>query len=241
MLWKGSKLETRKSSCKHTPSTISTYTRVFIAVPTNVSIWSWIFDDAWPNSKFNPGRKGGFRDAKSKEFLSFHDIKAQATYLSTAVAHRYGIKEGSHVSIFCSNSIWYPVVTFSTVRLGAIVTGSSPEYGVDEMTYILKASESELVYADRGSWDTVCKAAEKVGLGKNKVVLLGSEAEVKGQTGKVSIQDLIREAEAKGSNGQVKPWEVKTGQTNKDAPSYLSFTSGTTSLPKGVCWPPARR
>jgi len=199
-----------------------------------VSIWNWLFEQTLPTTKFNPNRTGGFRDAQSQEFLSFGAIRSLATYLATSIADRYGIKAGSHVTIFCSNNIWYPVATFSTVRLGAIVTGSSPEYGVEEMTYILKASESDLVYADTGSWDVVCEAAENVGLGRGKVVLLGSEAEVKGQTGKVSIQDLIRDARAKGENGQAKAWEVAKGQSNKGVQSYLSFTSGTTSRPKGV-------
>jgi acyl-coenzyme A synthetase/AMP-(fatty) acid ligase len=157
-----------------------------------------------------------------------------ATYLSTSVTQKYGVGPGSHVTIFCSNSIWYPVVTFATVRAGAIVTGSSPEYGVEEMAYILEASESELVYADDGSWDTVCKAVEKVGLGKDRVVLLGSEAEVMGQRGKTTIQDLIREGRTKDNRGQIEAWEVPRNGTNKTVPCYLSFTSGTTSLPKGV-------
>jgi len=207
---------------------------LFPAVPTDILIWSWIFDHALPNCKFNRDQAGGFRDAKSEEFLSFTDVKRLATYLSTAVAQKYDIKEGSHVTIFCSNSIWYPVLTFSTVRLGAIVTGSSPEYGVEEMTYILQASESELIYADNGSWNVVCKAAEKAGVRKDKVILMGSEAEVNGQTGKVTIQDLIREGKARDENGQIKAWEVGKGKSNKDVPGYLSFTSGTTSLPKGV-------
>ncbi|KIW99599.1 uncharacterized protein Z518_11012 [Rhinocladiella mackenziei CBS 650.93] len=203
-------------------------------VPTDISIWSWLFDQALPTSKFNRDQTAGFRDAKSQEFLPFAEVKSLATYLSTAIAQRYDIKTGSHVTIFCSNSIWYPVVTFSTVRLGAIVTGSSPEYGLEEMMYILKASESDLVCADSESWDVVWKAAEKVGLGKSKVVFIGSASGVRAHQDKVTIQDLIREGKEKGKNGQVKSWEPANGQSNAEVPAYLSFTSGTTSLPKGV-------
>lgn len=161
-------------------------------------------------------------------------MKVLATYLSTILAQQYGIKPGSHITIFCSSSIWYPVVVFAAIRLGAIVTGSSPEYGVDEMKYILEASESELVFSDKASWDVVRQAAEKVGLGPNRMVLLGSEGEVRDQSGKVSIHDLISQAQSKGAHAQVKPWTLVPGTNNKEFPAFLSFTSGTTSLPKGV-------
>ncbi|EXJ56091.1 hypothetical protein A1O7_09022 [Cladophialophora yegresii CBS 114405] len=208
--------------------------RLDTPVPTDASIWNWLFDNAAPHCKSNRQQTGGFRDAQTDEFISYASLRSLATYLSTSLALRYGIKPGSHVTIFCSNSIWYPVLTFSTVRLGAIVTGSSPEYGVEEMTYILKASESELVYADQGSWDTVCKAAANLGLREDRVILMRSEADVRGQPGKVSIQDLITEAKSRGENGQVEAWTIAKGRSNREFPSFLSFTSGTTSLPKGV-------
>ncbi|KIV88636.1 hypothetical protein PV10_08302 [Exophiala mesophila] len=214
MLFKGGKLDT--------------------PVPTDTSIFPWLFDHALPTSKFNPGQTGAFIDAKTKEKIPFTTLKVLATYLSTILAQQYGIKAGSHITIFCSGSVWYPVVVFAVIRLGAIVTGSSPEYGVDEMKYILEASESELVFADNGSWDVVKQAAQKVALGSNKLVLLGSEDEVRGQSDKVSIHDLLQQGRSKGEYGQVKPWTLPPGKTNKEFPAFLSFTSGTTSLPKGV-------
>lgn len=196
-----------------------------------------MFDDALPNSSFNRNQTGGFRDAKTDDFISYSNLKILATYLATAMNQHYGITKGSHVTLFCSNSIWYPVATFATVRLGAIVTGSSPEYGVDEMAYILSASESDLVFADNASFDVVCKAADKVGLGMGRVVLLGSPAEVQRATGtgNWTIHNLLEEGSAGGDRAQVEPWTPAKGESNKAVPAYLSFTSGTTSQPKGVC------
>lgn len=207
-------------------------------MPTDVSVWQWLFDNGAPNCEFNRHQTGGFRDANTGEFISFTALRSLATNLSTSLASRYGIKPGSHVTIFCSNSVWYPVLTFSIIRLGAIVTGSSPEYGVEEMTYILKASESELVFADNGSWATVCEAARQIGLGTDRVILMGSKGEVHGQQDKVSIHDLIADAEGKGEGGQVEAWTVPKGRSNQKVPGFLSFTSGTTSAPKGVCQAP---
>lgn len=203
-------------------------------MPTAILVWSWLFANAAPNSPFNRQQTGGFRDANTGEFISFTALKSLATNLSTSLASNYAIKPGGHVTIFCSNSVWYPALTFSTVRLGGIVTGSSPEYSVEEMTYILKASESELVFADTASWDTVCRAVREVGMGTDRVVLVGSEDDVRGRRDRVSIHDLIAQAKGKGDEGQVEAWTVPEGRSNKDIPCFLSFTSGTTSAPKGV-------
>ena len=239
MLFKGGKLDTGEyylfRRCRKFRHGTHQVTNILpSAVPTDTSIFPWLFDHALPTSKFNPGQTGAFIDAKTKEKIPFTTLKVLATYLSTILAQQYGIKAGSHITIFCSGSVWYPVVVFAAIRLGAIVTGSSPEYGVDEMKYILEASESELVFADNGSWDVVKQASQKVGLGPNRSVLLGSEDEVRGQSDKVSIHDLLQQGRSKGEYGQVKPWTLPPGKTNKEFPAFLSFTSGTTSLPKGV-------
>lgn len=123
---------------------------------------------------------------------------------------------------------------FAAIRLGAIVTGSSPEYGVEEMTYILKASESELVFADSDSVDAVTKAVEAASMGSNRILLLGDENQPRRQTGKTLIHELIAQAKCRGENEQVDPWVLEEGRSNAEVPCYLSFTSGTTSLPKGV-------
>ena len=102
------------------------------------------------------------------------------------------------------------------------------------MAYILKASESELVFADSGSWSTVCEAARQNGIGTDRIVLMGAAAEDRGQSDKTSIQDLIAEAKSKSEHGQVEAWTVPKGRSNKEVPAFLSFTSGTTSAPKGV-------
>jgi len=170
---------------------------------------------------------GGFRDANTNEFLSYDEVKELATFLSTALAQKYNVGPGTNVSIFTSNSIWYPVALFSAVRLGAVVTGSSPEYGVEEVAYILKASSTELVYADKGSFKTISAAATKLGLPQDRIIRL-DEAEA----GLTSLKDLIKQGQSAGTPPAA--WKLPPGQSNKNVLAYLSFTSGTTSLPKGV-------
>lgn len=102
------------------------------------------------------------------------------------------------------------------------------------MTYILKASESELVFADSDSVDAVTKAVGAASMGSNRIVLLGDENQPRRHAGEILIHELIAQAKSRGENEQVDPWVLEEGRSNAEVPCYLSFTSGTTSLPKGV-------
>lgn len=174
---------------------------------------------------------GGFRDALNSQFLSFDDVQKLATQLSTALAKRYGIGQGVGICIFASNSIWYPVALFAAVRLGAVVTCSSPEYSVDETHYILKSSVAKVIFADQVSLKAVQAAASSLGINDENIILIDSLAE---STVRPSLHQLIREARLPGRGEEIRPFELARGQSNKDLCAYLSFTSGTTSRPKGV-------
>jgi 4-coumarate--CoA ligase len=156
-------------------------------------------------------------------------VKEYSTFLSTALARKHGVRAGTNVSIFCSNSIWYPITLFAAIRLGAVVTGSSPEYNADEMAYIMKASSTALIFADRDSIETVIAAAASLGISKDNIVLLGEAVD-----NHSTLLDLLRFGRTFGPENQVSRWDLPVGQSNKEACAYLSFTSGTTSLPKAV-------
>ena len=101
-----------------------------INVPWHLPIWTWLFD-----SEYSPLRKNsakdvkGFTNAATKEHLSYADIKAHSTHLSTALRKNYGLQEGETVSLFSPNTVWYPVAMFGTLRAGGVVSGASPAYG----------------------------------------------------------------------------------------------------------------
>lgn len=115
---------------------------------------------------------------------------------------------------------------FGCSRLGAVVTCSSPEYGVEEASYIAEASSSKLIFADKGSLKTLKTVADRLGISYDRVLTIDSNP------GHTSIQDLISHGQSLRS--QVPFWKIPSGQSNKDTLAYLSFTSGTTSKPKGV-------
>ncbi|KIW82269.1 hypothetical protein Z517_05296 [Fonsecaea pedrosoi CBS 271.37] len=191
------------------------------AIPENVTIWSWLFE----TSHTPPGVKptGGFRDASTDQFLSFDDIRRLATRFSTILYHKYGLRAGDGVCVFASNTIWYPIAMFAAVRLGVVFTGSSPEYGAEEAGYIMKASRAKLVFADQGSLKAVSQVFDK-----ERIVLL-EPAHASGPL--PTVKRLLDEVD---SARTPTPFTLPAGKTNGQVCAYLSFTSGTTSRPKGV-------
>jgi len=101
-----------------------------ITVPPHLPIWTWLFDSEYsPLRKYDSRDIKGFTNAITKEHLSFADIKAHSTHLSTALRLNYGLQEGETVSLFSPNTVWYPVAMFGTLRAGGVVSGASPAYG----------------------------------------------------------------------------------------------------------------
>lgn len=80
------------------------------------------------------------------------------------------------------------------------------------------------------------QAAKNAGIPKEHVFLL--EGEMEGHT---TIQDLIRMGEKYGNEGQAESFQIPASQKNGDICAFLSFSSGTTGLPKAVShtcgWP----
>ncbi|EXJ74992.1 uncharacterized protein A1O5_01688 [Cladophialophora psammophila CBS 110553] len=195
------------------------------AIPDNVTIWTWLFETTHTSPGVKPS--GGFRDASTDQFLSFDDIRRLAVRLSNILYHKYGLRAGDGICVFASNTIWYPVTMFAAVRLGVVFTGSSPEYGPDEAGYIMKASRAKLVFADQGSLKAVAQ-----GFDRERIVLLEPARSQLQDFGTLpSVKGLLEEGDV---GGAVAPFTIPRGSKNDQICAYLSFTSGTTSRPKGV-------
>lgn len=169
----------------------------------------------------------GYTNCTTKERLSYAEVKEVTTHLSTTLSKKYNLRRGETVSLFSPNTIWYPVAMLSVLRLGAIVSGASPAYNVEEMTYALKKSNAKFLLTVPGSLSVAEEAAKAAGIARERVILLEGEKE-----GFATLKDLIDIG--KNYEEQVEPFKIPKGKTNGDVCGFLSFSSGTTGLPKAV-------
>jgi len=201
-----------------------------IDLPTELTDWDWLFDSAYsPINKYPPNELAGFQNAITKERVNWADVKKYSTYISTALVKNYGLKEGETVALFSQNTVWYPVAMFAGLRVGAKISGASPAYNVEEMTFALKTADAKFLMTTPGSMEIAAASAKAAGLPQSNVFLL--ESELPGYT---TVQDLIRMGESYGDSGQTSAFKLPPGKKNKDVCGFLSFSSGTTGLPKAV-------
>ncbi|KAF1916125.1 4-coumarate-CoA ligase 2 [Ampelomyces quisqualis] len=201
-----------------------------IDLPTELTDWDWLFDSSYsPINKYPSNELAGFQNAITKERINWADVKKFSTYISTALTNKYGLKARDTVSLFSQNTVWYPVAMFAGLRVGAKISGASPAYNVEEMTFALQTADAKFLLTTPASMKIAAASAKAAGLPQSNVFLL--EGELPGYT---TVQDLIRMGEVYGEGNQTPAFKLQPGQRNQDVCGFLSFSSGTTGLPKAV-------
>ena len=113
--------------------------------------------------------------------------------------------------------------------LGGVVSGASPAYNVEEMTYALKTANAKFLMTIPSSMGVAAAAAQNAGIPKERVFLL--EGTLDGYT---TMEQLLQIGRSYCANGQIQSFKIPEGKKNKDVCGFLSFSSGTTGLPKAV-------
>ncbi|KAL6246257.1 hypothetical protein RBB50_006492 [Rhinocladiella similis] len=201
-----------------------------IEMPWHLPVWTWLFDSEYsPLHNVRPDEIKGFTNAVTKEHLSYADLKTHSTHLSTVLVKKYGLKQGQTVALFSPNTVWYPCAMFGALRAGGVVSGASPAYNVEEMSYALKTAEAKFLFTVPGSMAVAAAAAKNAGIPREHVFLL--EGTMAGFT---NMSELLEIGKSYGSSNQIEQFRLPPGKKNKDVCGYLSFSSGTTGLPKAV-------
>jgi 4-coumarate--CoA ligase len=199
-------------------------------VPSLLPVWTWLFDSEHSSLNRVPSNKiQGYTDASTKEHLSYADVKVHTTHLSTALVKKYGFKERDTLALFAPNTVWYPVAMFGALRVGGMISGASPAYNVEEMTYALKTAQAKFLFTVPGSMKVAAAAAKNAGIPQDHVFLLEGTLE-----GFTTMAELLRMGKSYGKTGQIPQYQLPQGKTNSDVCGFLSFSSGTTGLPKAV-------
>ncbi|KIW65025.1 hypothetical protein PV04_07315 [Phialophora macrospora] len=197
-------------------------------IPENISTWEWLFEPGEFSPLYKTPREplAGYVNAITKERLDWAAVRTKATQLSTALVKEYGLQPGDTVSLFSTNTIWYPVAMWAVIRAGGRVNGASPAYNVEEMTYALKIAKSKILITLPSSLEVALAAARNAGIPHERVFLLEGQSQ-----GHPSIQNLMERGARYAPDP---PYRIPRGKTNKEICGYLNFSSGTTGLPKAV-------
>lgn len=180
-------------------------------VPRHLTTYEWLFEDPTysPLHRCPTSTLAGYTNAITKERLSWLDVKHAATHLSTALVKHYNLRPGETVALFSQNTIWYPVAMHAVLRVGGKVSGASPAYNVEEMTYALQKGEARFLMTHPNSMDVATKAAERAGIPRERLFLL--EGEMEGYT---TVKELIEMG--RREREQVDYFRIPEGKTNFD-------------------------
>lgn len=192
-----------------------------MTVPDNLTTWQWAFEhlDHSPTLYASPVDQGSYINALTNERLNFLSVKDNATQLGTALIKEHGFLPGDTISLFSTNTIWYPVAMWATVRAGGRVNGASPAYSAEEMGHALRTAKTKFLFTLPGSLDVAVQAAEAVGMSRDRIFLLEGQKQ-----GFLNIRDLV----TAGRRYDPAPaWSIPEGKSSQDVCGVGSYNLPT--------------
>ncbi|KAM5368087.1 hypothetical protein ACJZ2D_009691 [Fusarium nematophilum] len=164
-------------------------------------------------------------DAKdASQAISKRELETTVKKLAGGLRNLLNMEDGDVLLMFGENSIWYPAVVLGTICAGSVFTGANPAYTCAELVHQLTVSGAKYIFTDSQRLQTAIRAAESVGLDKDRIVLMPGKSESQ-KEGIRRMQDLL----TRGTYA----WEpIRDVEALAERVAVLNFSSGTTGLPK---------
>ncbi|TNY22491.1 amp dependent CoA ligase [Rhodotorula diobovata] len=183
-------------------------------------------------------------DAASSRQYTYEDARARTDDLARAF-YAKGLKEGDTLLVFSPNDIDYGPAVWATFRNGGVASCANPAYMPAELAHqidtVHKHHPVKLMLVHPDAIETAVKACENAKFSTEMIVLIRpplaeSPANTKSlAAGFPTLDDLVASTREQPlpPRFSLKPDEARTRL------AFLSFSSGTTGVPKAVMIPHA--
>ena len=142
-----------------------------------------------------------------------------ANRFANALGER-GLSQGDRVLLFCENSVEAYIAKIGIAKAGLVCAPVNPMMAPDVVAYLIRLVEPRLSVVDAELWPKAEPAFGAAGLRPDVTIPIGGDA----IPGSVSFADFIRSS----------PATEPDVEAHADDIWEILFTSGTTSMPKGV-------
>lgn len=184
-----------------------------------------LYENSFRNN-FNLPALTDYKGGRSYTYGELAGEIAKFHLLFTAI----GIQKGDKISLIGKNHSSWSVVFMATITYGAVIVPILHEFSPESIVYIIKHSDSKLVFINDSLWETLHH--EKVNV---PVFEIPSYSLLKSKDGRVkeevnSLDDTFRR---NYPNGFAKE-DIRYPEVSNDEVVCLNYTSGTTGFSKGV-------
>lgn len=162
----------------------------------------------------------------TNETLTYRELRKEIDKVASYLVH-LGVKKGSHVAYLIPNSIEYVLFSLAVMRCGATSIPMGVKLGIREVDFILNHAEPEFVImATDLHMETVLKYVQDKKEQQHIVKVIGLE----GFNLQFPEQFITFNKQALDAIEKVSSFPV----FSPDDISSISYTGGTTGMPKGV-------